>query len=422
MAREFDIIVWGATGFTGALVAECLFQRHGARSNVRWAIGGRNAAKLNAVRGQLAAVAATPTATAQGRGAADDLAIVTADAVDLDALRALAARTKVFCTTVGPYARYGSALVEACVAEGTHYCDLTGEVPWMQQMIERFQVDAERSGARIVHTCGFDSIPSDLGVYFVQREMRARYGVAAKQVKYRARGFSGGFSGGTVASMLNMLDEADRDPQIRSIIADAYALNPHGQRTGPDGNDGTRAVYDSDFASWTAPFVMAGINTRVVRRTNALLGFPYGRDFRYDEATLVPGGFLAASAMSLGMGAFQGAAAIAPLRRLLAGVLPKPGDGPTAAQRERGYFDIALLALHPGDPSTSASKNIRATVKGDRDPGYGSTAKMLGEAAQCLAHDALSVGGGFWTPASAMGDTLLNRLIEHAGVSFSLDN
>ncbi len=414
MAREFDIIVWGATGFTGALVAEYLFQRHGARSNVRWAIGGRSTAKLNALRGQLA--------HAQGPGAVDDLPVVSADAGDVAALRALAARTKVFCTTVGPYARYGTALVEACVAEATHYCDLTGEVQWMQQMIERFQVDAEHSGARIVHTCGFDSIPSDLGVFFVQREMRARYGVAARHVKYRARGFSGGFSGGTVASMLNMLDEAERDPRIREAIADPYALNPAGQRTGPDANDGTSAVYDRDFGSWTAPFVMAGINTRVVRRTNALLGFPYGRDFRYDEATLVPGGFLAASAMSLGMGAFQGVAAIAPLRRLLAGVLPKPGDGPSAQQRERGYFDIALLALHPGDPNTSASKHIRATVAGDRDPGYGSTSKMLAEAALCLAHDDLSVGGGFWTPASALGDALLNRLIEHAGVAFSLDN
>ncbi len=283
--RELDLVLWGATGFTGRLVAAHLLARHGARGGLRWALGGRSRPKLEALRRELGE-------------AAGDLPLVVGDGEDEASMGVLAARTRVVCTTVGPYARYGSKLVAACVHRGTHYCDLTGEVQWMRRMIDAHQKEAEASGARIVHTCGFDSIPSDLGVFFLQREMQARHGVPCARVKVRVAGFSGGFSGGTVASMLNMMDEMQRDPSVRRVMSDPYALNPEGERSGPDEPDRTTPAWDPDFEAWTAPFVMAGINTRVVRRTNALLGHPWGREFRYDEAMLMgsgPAGWLKAA-------------------------------------------------------------------------------------------------------------------------------
>ncbi len=402
--QEFDVVVWGATGFTGRLVAEYLLERYGVGGELRWALGGRNEAKLEALRGELG----------------QEVPLVVGDGDDEASLAELARRTRVVCTTVGPYARYGSKLVQACANLGTHYCDLTGEVQWMRRMIDAHQKQAEASGARLVHTCGFDSIPSDLGVFFLQREMRARHGVPCARIKCRAAKFQGGFSGGTAASLLNVLAEAERDPEVRRILADPYALNPPGQRSGPDAGDRAGPAWDPDFQAWIAPFVMAGINTRVVRRTNALLGQLYGADFRYDEAMLTgsgPAGWLRAAALSTGLGATMAAAAVGPLRRGLARLLPKPGEGPTKEQREAGFFVIRLFGAHPQD----RGKSLRARVTGDRDPGYGSTAKMLGESAVCLARDELGVGGGFWTPASAMGAPLLARLQASAGVAFALE-
>jgi short subunit dehydrogenase-like uncharacterized protein len=320
---------------------------------------------------------------------------------------------------VGPYALYGSALVQACATAGTHYCDLTGEVYWMQQMIARHQATAVASGARMVHTCGFDSIPSDLGTLFLQQAMQAQYGVPAKQVKLRVKRFSGAFSGGTVASMINMMEEAGRDKTLRKVMADPYALVPEGSPRGSDRNDQTGAIYDEDFKRWTLPFIMAAINTRVVRRSNALMNFAYGKDFQYDEAMLAPGhqGRVAAKLSALAMTAGTVSLAIPPLRALAKKFLPAPGEGPTQAQREKGFFDIYLYGVHPEDRSC----DLLARVTGDRDPGYGSTCKMLGEAAVCLAREELDCGGGFWTPASAMGNTLIARLEENAGLSFTLE-
>lgn len=403
--REFDLVVWGATGFTGRLVAEYLLGRYGAGSDLRWALGGRSPAKLDALRAALGAEA---------------IPVVVGDSDDEASLASLAERTSVVCTTVGPYAKYGSKLVAACAGRGTHYCDLTGEVQWMRRMIDAHQKEAEASGARIVHTCGFDSIPSDVGTFFLQREMRALHGKPASHVKYRVEAFRGGFSGGTAASLLNMLEEGGRDPGVRRILADPYALAPAGEPRGPDGPDPAAPFYDRDFEQWAGPFLMAGINTRVVRRTNALLGHPWGRDFRYDEATLTgpgPTGWLKAAGLAAGLGAGLGLGAIGPLRRTLARFLPAPGEGPSAEMREKGFFELALFGrLRSGGPV------LRARVRGDRDPGYGSTAKMLGESAVCLARDALATGGGFWTPASCMGEPLLARLRAHAGVTFTLNN
>ncbi|HKJ23942.1 MAG TPA: saccharopine dehydrogenase, partial [Myxococcota bacterium] len=242
-----------------------------------------------------------------------------------------------------------------------------------------------------------------------------------RHVKLRVRGSKGGASGGTIASMLNMLDEAERDPSIRRVLADPYALNPEGRRSGPDRNEGLAPEKDDDFDVWTGMFVMAGINTRVVRRSNALLDDLYGADFRYDEAILTgagPLGFLKAAGLGLGTGGVMALMSLGPIRRALSRLLPQPGEGPSKAQREAGYFDIELHAEHPGDHG----KSLRARVTGDRDPGYGSTAKMLSESAVCLALDPARTGGGFWTPASAMGDALLDRLVANAGLTFTIES
>ena len=402
--REFEIILWGASGFTGRLVADYLYANYGQGNELRWALAGRNQSKLEGIVEEIA-------------GAKDALPIVIADSEDLTAMKAMAARTQVICTAVGPYALYGTNLVAACVEKGTDYCDLTGELQWMKRVIGEYQSEAELSGARIVHTCGFDCIPSDMGVYYLQQQMQQVHGVTAAQIKLRTKAFAGGFSGGTVYSMMNMMDEADSDPEIVTILADPYALNPPGSHRGEDVNDQTTAIYDEDFTSWTSPFAMAGINTRVVRRSNALMNYAYGEDFRYDEATLSDSS-IKARAAALAGNMVMGSMAITPLRKLAAGLLPAPGEGPSKTKRENGFYEIWLHGRHPND----RSKDVRAIVKGDMDPGYGSTSKMLAECAVCLARDDVDVAGGFWTPASALGNHLLARLQEHAGLSFTLND
>jgi short subunit dehydrogenase-like uncharacterized protein len=354
----------------------------------------------------------------QGYEPEHEIPLLVADSGDADALATLAQKTRVICTTVGPYALWGSKVVEACARHGTHYCDLTGEVHWMREMIDRFQPAAAASGARIVHTCGFDSIPSDLGVLFLQQAMLEQHGVAARHIKYRVADFRGGMSGGTIASMINMLEQADQDADLGKLIADPYALNPKDAPRGKDGPDQTAAVFDPDFDRWTLPFVMGAINTRVVRRSNALLHFRYGEDFAYDEAILAPArqGALMSKLAALAMSAGTASLALAPLRALALRFLPAPGEGPSQKQRENGFYDILLHAKHPHNPD----QDLRARVTGDRDPGYGSTARMLGESAVCLARDEHKVAGGFWTPASAMGEHLIQRLQDNAGLDFSI--
>ena len=404
--REFDVVVWGATGFTGRLVAAHLLERYGVGRELSWALGGRSEARLVQVRTEL------------GDGAVG-LPLVMADADDQATLDVMAARTRVVCSTVGPYALHGSKLVAACVHHGTHYCDLTGEVQWMRRMIDAHHHRARETGARIVHSCGFDSIPSDLGVLYVQQEMQRRHGTAATGVKFRAREMRGGFSGGTVASMLNMLDEADEDPLVREVIDDPYGLNPEGERRGLDAPERALPSYDEDFEAWVTPFVMATINTKVVRRSNALMEFAYGRDFRYDEGMVMPfgpWGFPLAAGISAGSAAVGAAASLPVLRRTLAPMLPKAGQGPSRQSREAGYWVVELLGRHPGDPGA----NVRVLMRGTGDPGYASTSRMLGEAAVCLARDKLVSHGGVLTPASALGDALLARLPLHAGVTLEV--
>ena len=403
--REYDIIVYGATGFTGQLVAEYLLERYGLGSDLRWAIAGRSESKLNALRGALGPAAA-------------ELPILVADSGDAEALATLAARTRVVLTTVGPYALYGSNLVAACVDNGTDYCDLAGEVQWIRKMIDTHHDRARETGARIVHCCGFDSIPMDIGAYFLQQEAQARHGDYCEEIAPYVKATKGSMSGGTIASMSNIVQEAQHDRSVARILADPYALNPAGEREGPDGADQQDVRFDEDVNSWTGPFVMAGVNTRVVRRSNALAGYPYGKDFRYREATLTGagiGGRVRGLMLVSALGALVFGLTVSPTRALLHRfLLPKPGEGPSPELQESGFFNLVQVGKLPDGTI------LRTRITGDRDPGYGSTSKMLAESAVCLARDEAITGGGVWTPASAMGAALLERLRSNAGLTFEL--
>jgi short subunit dehydrogenase-like uncharacterized protein len=400
--RPLDLVVHGATSFVGQILCRYLVERHGCDGPLRWAISGRDGAKLAQVSART--------------GASVERVVV--DATDRAGLDALVARTRVVASTVGPYARYGSDLVAAAVAAGTDYCDLTGEPQWMRSMLDQHADRAARTGARVVHACGFDSIPSDLGVWFTQRRAEELLGEPCVEVTMRVASVRGGASGGTLASMMNLLEEAAADPQVRAVVADPYALNPPDLRDGPPQDRGLlpRRLPGGE---WSAPFVMAAVNTKVVHRSHALAGRPWGPDFRYREVLGTgpgPGGALAAAGVTAGMGAFVGLASVGPLRRLLARrVLPQPGSGPSPRAQEAGSFDLRFRGV------TRRSGTIETRVTGDRDPGYGSTARMLGEAAAALVElDRSEVGGGFWTPSTAFGERLLERLEAHAGLRFSV--
>jgi short subunit dehydrogenase-like uncharacterized protein len=399
-----DLIVFGATSFVGQIVARYLLEHYGVQRDLKWAIAGRSEEKLNALRTSLGMKA--------GR-----LPMLVADAADEAALGRMCAATRVVASTVGPYALYGEPLVRACAESGTDYCDLTGEVHWVRRMIGSHEQAARRSGARIVHCCGFDSIPSDLGVHFLQNAARERHGQPCVEVKMRVRSARGGFSGGTVASMLALVEQAARDPALRRELADPYSLCPTGYEPRVRQPNVKAPTFDADFDAWAAPFVMSGINTRVVQRSNALAKQAYGREFRYDEAMLTGRGLkgrLGATAVSAGLAGFLVASALPPSRWALKRVLPEPGEGPSAEAQRKGSFDLRFLGR------TAGGDVVRAKVTGDRDPGYGSTAKMLGQAAACLAEDVADAPGGFWTPATLLGDRLVERLRAHAGVTFDL--
>lgn len=402
--RPWDIVLFGATGFTGALVAEYLAAH--APATVRIALAGRNASKLEAVRAGL------------GEGG-KRFGVLVGDTTDRGSIDAIARQTRVLCTTVGPYAKYGLPVVEACAAAGTHYADLTGEPQFMRRSIDAADAEARRTGARIVHTCGFDSIPSDLGVLTLHEFAKAR-GLSGqfKRITLAVTGAKGGFSGGTVASMLNGIEEAMADRSLRRLFADPYALSPDRAKEPDLGRqrDLTKVAYDDFLESWTAPFVMASINTRVVRRSNALLGHQYGRELDYREVTALKGGLkgiVFGAALAGGMGLLVASQLFAPTRKLVQARLPKPGEGPDRKTRESGFFRLRLEGL------TVEGERLHAKVVGTADPGYGETAKMLGESALCLALDGerLPRVAGVLTPATAMGVVLRDRL-RAAGMTF----
>ncbi len=403
--RAFDVIVHGATGFTGKLVAEYLLRQYGLGDRLRWAIAGRSEMKLQQVRDELGVDAA-------------GLEIIVADSFDNVALQSLASRTRVVLTTVGPYALYGSDLVAACVKAGTHYCDLAGEVHWIRKMIDLHQDNAAKTGARIVHCCGFDSVPMDIGVWFLQDAAQKKTGTYCESISLFVKATKGTASGGTLASMMNLIKESRKDRTIARTLIHPYSLNPEGERDGPDTRDQQNVVYREDAKSWTAPFIMAGVNTKVVRRSHALAGYPYGRNFRYDESVLTGHGFLGwlkGTIMVAALGALVFLASFTPSRNLLQRfVLAKPGEGPNRELQQQGFFNLVQIGALP-DGTT-----IRGRITGDQDPGYGSTSKMLSECAVCLAKDELESGGGVWTPAAAMAEPLIERLRNNAGLTFEL--
>jgi short subunit dehydrogenase-like uncharacterized protein len=409
--RKYDLVLWGATGFTGKLVAEYLTRRYGVDREVKWALAGRNPGKLEQVRAELAGIEAK----------AVKLDLIVGDANDRASLAPVVKDARVVITTVGPYAVHGKEMVAACVEHGTDYVDLTGETNFAREIIDLHHERAGQTGARIVHSCGFDSIPSDLGTLVLQEEMKARHGVRCAEVKFYMGEASGGISGGTLASMMNLFSLAASDKNARRLMGDPYALNPDRKERGPDGRDQSGPRWDPDMKRWTGPFVMAAINTRVVRRSNALLGWAYGKDFRYSECMSFgtgPRGWLTAAGLTAGIAGFALAAAWSPTRALLEKKLPGPGEGPSQQKREKGFFVVRLLGI--GEQKNGEAPRLLEVVRGQADPGYGETAKMLSEAALCLAKDNLPTRGGVLTPASAMGVRLVERL-RKAGMTFSVE-
>ena len=403
-SREFDIVLWGATGFTGQLVADYLARSYlGGETGLRLALAGRNEEKVRKVAADIGE---------------PELPILVGDSFDSASLNEMASRAEVIISTVGPYAKYGPELVAACVRNGTDYCDLTGETQFVRAMIDAHEDEAKRTGARIVHCCGYDSIPSDLGTLMVQDAFKERHGAYASVVKMAAVDMRGAFSGGTIASMMNIVDELKTNPGIRKVLGNPYALNPKGVR-GQDKGDQNGARYDKDLGMWTAPFIMAAINTRVVRRSHALMGLPWGDGFRYSEVMGTgkgAKGMSRAFSVAGGLIAFMGSLAFPLTRPYVEKKLPSPGEGPDAEARAKGRFKTLLLGLGNGN-------TVRGIVADNRDPGYGSTAVMLSESALCLALDGseLDAPGGILTPATAMGQRLIERL-RKAGLTLTVES
>jgi short subunit dehydrogenase-like uncharacterized protein len=406
-SSQRDLIVFGATSFVGKILARHLFEQFGAHGDLKWAAAGRSLARLEELRASLGPQAAR-------------LPLFVADAGDEAALRQMCLGTRAVVSTVGPYALYGEPLVKVCAETGTDYCDLTGEAQWIRRMLNRHEETASKSGARIVHCCGFDSMPSDLGVLFLQRESVRRFGQPCQRVKMRVKALRGGVSGGTVASIMNIVREAAADPQLRRELANPYSLCPEGYAPPVRQPYVRSAEYDGDFQAWVAPFIMSGINTRIVHRTNALTGQAYGGGFRYDEAMLAGRGLrgrMTALGITAGLAGFMVAGAIGPARRALEHfVLPAPGSGPSPEAQQQGFYDLRFLG------HTDDACSIMVRVTGDRDAGYGSTAKMLAQAATFLALDLPKADkpGGFWTPATLFGDRLIERLEKHSGIAFTV--
>ncbi|WP_375547838.1 saccharopine dehydrogenase NADP-binding domain-containing protein [Oceanicaulis alexandrii] len=386
--RDFDVVIYGATGFTGRLVAEYLSREYG--KTVAWAMAGRSEDKLKAVRDEIGAPADTP--------------LVVADASDPASLKAMAERTRAVITTVGPYQLYGEALVKACVEAGTDYVDLSGEPAWMHDIISAYGDKAKASGARIVHSCGFDSVPFDLGVYYLQEHAKAKTGKPLSRIKGRVRAMKGTFSGGTAASFAETMKRVAAEPDVLNVLINPFSLCEGFE--GPEQPAGNKPIFEEDLNAWSAPFIMAVINTKNIHRSNAMMGHAYGEDFVYDEMFLTGPGDKGE----------EMAIAIAKDRSMQDNP-PKPGEGPSKEERETGFYDVMFTG------ETADGQRLTASVKGDKDPGYGSTSKMITECALALVKDVSrdQTPGGVYTPAPALGDAVIKRLSEHAGLTFAIE-
>ena len=397
--KKLDLVIWGATGFTGQLVCEYIANSYDSK-DLNWTIAGRNEKKLLKLKNRLNI----------------KNSILIGNSNDKSSLEEICGKTKVICSTVGPYALFGTNLIHACIKMKTNYCDISGETQWIRKVIDTFHEKAKKQKIKIVNSCGFDSIPSDIGVYFCQSNYYKENGEYANEIKMRVAGTKGGFSGGTYNSLTNVIHEASLNKTVRKILNNPYGLNPINEQSGPDKKDLNSVKYDNEAKSWIAPFVMAGINTKIVRRSNALLNYKYGKSFLYSEALLVGNGIL---------GKIKGYLSLIPIlmviqkkgsiiKKIVDFFVPKAGQGPSKKQRENGFFSLKFYF-------GNNRRKYLAKVTGDMDPGYGSTSKMLAECAICLAlDDTLNENYGVITPSVAFEENILERLQNNAGLTFSM--
>ena len=421
LKRPYTLVLYGATSFVGQITARYLahFLSDQEHRDVRWAIAGRNAEKLEKLHFQLTQ---EQDAEKANDTSAANVDIIIANSDNAASLDKMTTQTRVIISTVGPYLKYGEPLIKSCVENGTDYVDLTGEAIFIKDMLDKYQDKAQQSGARIVNSCGFDSIPSDLGVYFTQQQSEANFNAPCSTIHMRVKAAKGGLSGGTLASMATIFEESGKNKSRRQQLANPYLLNNDSDAPNVRQDNINKPQYDAEHGHWLAPFIMASINTRIVHRSNQLLSYQYGREFKYDEAMWMQNGVkgqLISYGMSAGIFGFITAMTFKRSREFLSNhVLTKSGDGPSKSDQDNGYFDLRFFG------KTTNNETIATKVTGNKDPGYGSTSQMLAQSALCLAQDITKdeVKGGFWTPASAMGNRLLTRLENNAGICFEVVN
>lgn len=399
---NYDIVIWGATSFVGQLVAERLLNTYGKDQGVSIAFAGRSKDKLEQLKRSLHS---------------PDVPILVGDAKDETFIAGLVASTKVVISTVGPYALYGETLVKACCEQGKDYCDLTGEPQWIAQMLHKYENLANTTGARIINCCGFDSIPSDLGVFWMQQQAKQDFGEYLQQIRYQFRASKGGVSGGTIASMVNAIKSIKENPQLAKSFKTPYALLKNKPVELPFQPNVRSVKKDPESGTYLAPFVMASINTKIVHRTNYLNEYQWGKDFLYDEAMCMGKGirgWYRATWLTLGLGMFALAASYGWSRGLLEKfILPKPGEGPERELVDNGYFNVRMHG------QTAQGQKFAIRVKGQGDPGYGSTCKMISEVAWLLLESNQHKGKcGFLTPAFAFEHKLVERLQHRADFTF----
>ena len=385
--KEYDFVVYGATGFTGKLVVEYLVHKYSNNSQIKWALAGRNLEKLESV--------------AVSKNVPEGTGLLEVDSNNIASIEEMISKTKCVLTTVGPYQLYGNDIVSACAKSGIDYVDLCGEPGWMHEKINELTETARETGSRIVFSCGFDSIPFDLGVLFLQNEVTRRYGKPSVNVRGRVREMNGEFSGGTAASLGATMAALKKKPELFAVLANPFSLS--NGFAGPDQPEDNKPIFDDKLDTWVAPFFMAPINTKNVHRSNALMNHMYGKDFCYNEMWVMGPG-------DDGKAAADFISSSNPLSNA-----PKPGEGPSRESRENGNYDI----LFCGDIN---DESVHVSVVGDMDPGYGSTSKMIAESAICLVKECEDLNGGIYTPAPSMGTKLIKRLQDNAGLTFKIEN
>ena len=385
--KEYDFVVYGATGFTGKLVVEYLVHKYSNNSQIKWALAGRNLEKLESV--------------AVSKNVPEGTGLLEVDSNNIASIEEMISKTKCVLTTVGPYQLYGNDIVSACAKSGIDYVDLCGEPGWMHEKINELTETARETGSRIVFSCGFDSIPFDLGVLFLQNEVTRRYGKPSVNVRGRVREMNGEFSGGTAASLGATMAALKEKPELFAVLANPFSLS--NGFAGPDQPADNKTIFDDKLDTWVAPFFMAPINTKNVHRSNALMNHMYGKDFCYNEMWVMGPG-------DDGKAAADFISSSNPLSNA-----PKPGEGPSRESRENGNYDI----LFCGDIN---DESVHVSVVGDMDPGYGSTSKMIAESAICLVKECEDLNGGIYTPAPSMGTKLIKRLQDNAGLTFKIEN